>query len=163
MSGESPGRERERLVDQFLEPPHSRIDVDRPFRGFRQRLQKGADVAVIVLKELGARPRDAFDQHTHARRRLRHLPDDRDGSDAVQVVSRRLVAVAALQEEQHHPIAGQRAVDGFDRHGPSDAKRRDRHRQDDGFAQRHDRQLRGKRRCLRSGGGDFGISHGSRH
>ena len=69
-----------------------------------------------VCQLLGARASDALDEHAHAVRRLRHLADDRDRADPVQIVGRRLVGLGLLQQQQHHAIAGERAVDRFDRH-----------------------------------------------
>jgi hypothetical protein len=143
--GRKPGRERERLVDQFLESPHARIDVDRFLRGFRQRLQQGANEPSVGLQKFGARSCDALDQQPHAGGRLRHLPDDRDGSHSMQIVGGRVILLAALQQQQHHAIAGERAVDGFDRNRPPDAERRDGHGENDRFTQRHDRKLRRER------------------
>ena len=65
-----------------------------------QRLEQRPHEAAVVLEELGARARDALDEHAHAGRRLGHLPDDRDRADAVQIVGaparrRRRAAAAA--------------------------------------------------------------------
>jgi hypothetical protein len=115
-------------IHQLVEPTHPRVDVDRPFRGFRQRLQQGANETAVALEKLRARTRDSFDQDPHASRRLRHLPDHGHGADAVQIVGGWLVAVAMLKQEQHHAIAGKRAIDRFDRNRPTDAERRHGHR-----------------------------------
>ena len=108
-------------------------------------------VALVGLQELGARARDALDEHAHAALALGHLPDDRHGADPVQVVGARLVGVVLLQQQQDHAVAGQRPVDRLDRQRPADAERRHRHRQHDRAAQRHDRQFDGS-------GGVCGVS-----
>ena len=64
-----------------------------------------------------------------------------DRADAVQIVERRLLGFVLLHQQQHEPIAGERAVDGFDRQRPADAERRDRQRQHDRAAQRNDGKL----------------------
>ena len=61
-----------------------------------------------------------------------------------EIVGRRLVGVALLQQQQHHAIARQRAVDGLDRDRPADAERRDGHRQHDRAAQRNDGKFGGE-------------------
>jgi len=64
-----------------------------------------------------------------------------------------LVAVVLLQQQEHHPVRGERPVDGFDRHTTADAEGRHRHRQHDCAAKRHDRQFSRKR------GSDRNIGH----
>ena len=79
--------------------------------------------AALHLQELGARARDALDEHAHPGWRFRHLPDDADRPDLVQFVRPRLFRVARLEQGEDHPVAGERAIDGFDRHRPADAER----------------------------------------
>ena len=94
-----------------------------------------------LLQELGARAHDAFDEHAHAARRLRHLADDRHRADAVQIVERRLLGLVLLHQQQDEAIARERAVDRLDRQRTADAERRHRQRQHDRAAQRNDREF----------------------
>ncbi len=110
------GGERQRPIDELLQPPDAGVDVDGAFGRFGERLEQRPDEAMVRLQELGPRPRHAFDQHADTVRPFGHLPDDRDRADAVQVVGAGLLRVALLQKEQHHAVAAERAVDGFDRY-----------------------------------------------
>ena len=134
-------RQRQRAVDELLQAPDPSIDLDRPFGFFRQRFDQRLQAAAVVLEEFRARPGDPFDEDAHAVLALRHLPDDRDGADAMKIVGSRVVGVVLLQQQQHHPVAGERAVDGFNRDRAAHAERRDGQRKHDRAAKRHDRKL----------------------
>jgi len=76
-------------------------------------------------------------------RHLRHLPDGGNRSHAAQPVGLGLVVVRVLQREEHQPVAGQRAVHRFDRHGPIDRQRLEGERKHDRMAQCEHRELAG--------------------
>ena len=67
-----------------------------------------------------------------------------------------LLGVARLQQQEHHPVAGERLVHGLDRLWACDRERRGRQRQHHRVAHGHDRQFRWQR-------GDVwyrGVRHG---
>ena len=72
-----------------------------------------------------------------------HLVDDRDRSDAVDVVeARRLDRGVLGGHEREHPVAGDDVVDQVDRALLADRERHDRLREDHGVLQRQHRQRR---------------------
>ena len=81
-----PRRERERAIHQLLEMPHPGVDGHRALGRFLDRLEQRLHDTAFHLQELGARARDAFDEHAHAGRGLGHLPDDAHCPDLVQIV-----------------------------------------------------------------------------
>jgi hypothetical protein len=130
-----------------------RVDLDRPVGRVRLRFDQGEHRPFVHLEELGPCPYRPFDHHAHRLAGLGHLADDGDGTDAMEIVGRRVVAVGLLQQQQHQAVAGERPVNPFDRDRPAHAERRDGHRQHHGAAQRDDRELRRQRRGRR------GVSH----
>ena len=146
--GREAGGQRQRAVHELLQPPHPCIDLERGGDRLRQRLDQRGEVAALALQELRADTRHPFDEHTHAGRGLRHLTDDGDRADAMQVVGARLFVVVLLEQRQDHPIARERAIDGFDGQTTADTERRDGHGQHERATKRHDGKFRRKRGSL---------------
>ncbi len=149
-----PGRQAERAIDELLQPPDVGFDLDGAFGGFRERLQQRGEDAAVVAQELRAGADHPLDQDAHASWRLRHLPDDADGADPVQIVERWFLGFVLLQQQQDEPVAGERAIDRLDGDRTADAERRDGQRQDYRFAERYDRKFGREGRSL------CGLSHG---
>ena len=146
--GREAGGQRQRAVHELLQPAHPCVDLERGGDRLRQRLDQRGEVAALALQELRADTRHPFDEHTHAGRGLRHLTDDGDRADAMQVVGARLFVVVLLEQRQDHPIARERAIDGFDGQTTADTERRDGHGQHERATERHDGKFRRKRGSL---------------
>ena len=153
-----PGGERERAIDELLQAPHVRVDLNRAFRRFRQRRQ---------LAPASRRCRWSCCRRGRGRC-LRPAPACRSGPSPSAGGSRRCrrgadrpgagsSASLLLEQQQDHAVAGERAVDGFDGHRTADAERRHRHRQHDRAADRDDGELGWERRGLRR------VRHRLRH
>ncbi len=144
-----PRCQRESAVDELLQTADVRVDLDRTFGRLRHRRDVRLHEPAFGLQLFGLHTRDALHQNAHAILCRRHLPHDGDGSDAVQIVRSGVVRLGSLQQQQHHAVARQRAVDGLDRHRTAHAERRDRQRQHDGAANRDHREDGWKLRRVR--------------
>ena len=91
-----------------------RVDLNRALGCLRQRRQLRLHDALVHRDVVDAGARDALDEHAHPGWRFRHLPDDADGSNLVELVRPGLFDVARLEEGKDHPIAGERAIDRLD-------------------------------------------------
>ena len=96
--------------------------------------------------DVGADPREPFDDDVDAAADLGHLPDDADGADLPQVRRARVVLVVVLQQQEDQAVGGERAVDRLDRHRPVHRQRLQRQRKRDRAAKRQNRKFGGKRR-----------------
>ena len=141
-SGGEAGGQRQRPIDELLQAANVCFDLDAAIGRFGERLQQRREHAALVAQELGARAHDAFDEHAHPAGRLRHLADDRDRADAVQIVERRFLGLVLLHQQQDETIARERAVHRLDRQRTAHAERRHRQRQHDRAAQWKDRKFR---------------------
>jgi hypothetical protein len=81
---------------------------------------------------------DAFNDDVDAPARLRHLPDDPDGADAVQIVGRRVIRLPSAEDEQHETVGAERPVDRFDRDRTIDRKWLQCQRESDSASKRED-------------------------
>ena len=147
--GREASGQRQSAVDQFLEPADVRIDFDRALGRFGHRLDVRLHQAAFGLQLLGAHASDALDEHAHAVLCHRHLAHDCDRANQVQIVGARIVGLGALEQQQHHPIAGERTVDGFDRHRATHAERRNRQWQHHRATDRHHGKVGGQLRRVR--------------
>ena len=136
--------QRQSAVDQFLQPAYVRIDFYRALGRFGHRLDMRLHQSAFGLQLLGAHASDALDEHAHAVLCHRHLADDRDRANLVQIVWTRIVRLGALEQQQHHAIAGERTVDGFDRHRTTHAERRNRQWQHYRATDRHHGKVGGQ-------------------
>src|SRR5688572_5288236 len=82
-------RDRQRLLDQLLDPPDVRLDLNRLLAGVGHRRDLRAQRVAGTREDVGAHARQSLDDDVHATgRRLGHLPDDADRADALEVLSR---------------------------------------------------------------------------
>ncbi len=133
--------QREGLVGQLAQAPEVRLDRDVLLRRLGQRLDQRLEDRLLLLDELGAGARHALDDDAHALGRADELADERHRADLLQVAGRRVLGLAGLEEQEEHPVAGERLVHGLDRLGARDRERRRRQRQHHRVAHRQDRQL----------------------
>ena len=145
------GGQRERLFDQVLDAADVRLDLDRPLDGLGHRRDPRAHRRARARDDVGAGARDPLDDDVDAAACLRHLPDDADGADAMQVVRPRVFRLGVLQHEQHEAIGTERAVHAFDRHRTVDRQRLQRHGKRHGAAKRQNREFGGEGRRSRVG------------
>ena len=102
---------------------HASVDRHRALRWFLERLEQRLHDAALHLQELGARARDALDEHAHPGgafaicRMMQIVPTLWSSSGPGSS------DVARLEKGEDHPVAGERAIDGFDRHRPAHAER----------------------------------------
>ena len=151
--GES-GGQRERLLDQLLDPP----DVALRLRSCARRSPAADDLRPHARPRARDQRRasttEPLDDDVDPARDLGHLTDDADGADLEQIVGSGILVLVVLQDEEHQAIHTQRAVDRLDRHRAIDGERLQRQRQRDSPSQREDGEFRRK---LWSGLGHRGL------
>jgi hypothetical protein len=135
------GRERERAVDELLDPPHVRVHFDAALHLLGREADVRAHHVALDPQALDARPRHAFDDDVQSLRAARHLAHHADRADVVHLLDVRFVFVAALEQQQDHAVPGQRRIHRLDRHRPVDGERLDRHGEGDRAPQRDDGEL----------------------
>ena len=126
--GRQAGSERQRTLDQLLDAAHVGVHFDAAIDLLWRENDLRAQHAVLDAHLFGARARHAFDNDVDGLRRPRHLADDADGAVLAHRVGLGVVLVIPLQEQEDETIAGERAVDGLDRHRPIHRQRLQRQR-----------------------------------
>ncbi len=136
------GGDRERLLDQLLDTPDVRLDLNRLLTRVGQRRDLRAQRVAGSREDVGAHPRQSLDDDVDAAGRgLRHLTDDANGTDALEILSRGFVGVVVLEHEQNQTISGERAVHAFERHRPIHGERLQRLREKHRVTERQDGEL----------------------
>jgi hypothetical protein len=127
-----PCRQRERLLDELLDPADVRVHFDGALDQLGHRRDLRTHRRTRPRHERRAHARDPLDDDVDAGADLCHLADDADGSNLPQILGARVVDVVLLQEQQDEPIGPERAIDGLDGNRPIDRqwlqRQRERHR-----------------------------------
>jgi hypothetical protein len=124
------------------------VDLQRALGVLGLRRDGGAQQLAAAGHQVGAGAGQPLDDHVDAAvRYLGHLADRDDRADRLEVARLRLIVLDGLQRQEQETVAGERAVDRFNRHRAGDRERLEGQREDDGFAESERRQLAGVRAC----------------